>query len=77
MKRKTKKPKTRLLPMDELRARPCLVDGRPALVHRWHEKPTLEGYTLQALVEYRDGSVEFVSPEKIRFTDQAQYINEP
>lgn len=27
--------KCRLLPMDELRARPCEVDGRPALFHRW------------------------------------------
>lgn len=28
----------RLLPMDELRARPCEVDGRPALFHRWIEE---------------------------------------
>ena len=35
MKRRTK---TRLLPMDELQARPCEVEGRPALFHRWIEE---------------------------------------
>lgn len=35
MKRKPKQ--TRLLPMDELQHRPCEVDGRPALFHRWVE----------------------------------------
>ena len=30
--------KTRLLSMDELQARPCEVDGRPALFHRWIEE---------------------------------------
>lgn len=30
--------KARLLTMDELRARPCEVDGRPALFHRWIEE---------------------------------------
>lgn len=36
-----KRPKTRttqLLTMDELHARPCEVDGRPALFHRWIEE---------------------------------------
>ncbi len=36
-----KRPKTRttqLLTMDELLARPCEVDGRPALFHRWIEE---------------------------------------
>lgn len=32
-----KKTKTRLLPMAALRSRPCEVDGRPALFHRWVE----------------------------------------
>lgn len=36
MKRKPKQ--TRLLPMDELQHRPCEVDGRPALFHRWVEE---------------------------------------
>ena len=35
MKRRTK---TRLLPMDALQSRPCEVDGRPALFHRWVEE---------------------------------------
>lgn len=29
--------KCRLLPMDELQNRPCMVDGVPALFHRWVE----------------------------------------
>lgn len=32
-----KKP-VRLLPMGELKNRPCEVDGRPALFHRWVEE---------------------------------------
>jgi hypothetical protein len=31
-------PAPRLLPMDELQNRPCEVDGRPALFHRWIEE---------------------------------------
>ena len=39
MSKQTKtKTKTRLLPMDELRWRPCEVDGVPALFHRWIEE---------------------------------------
>ena len=30
--------KCRLLPMDELQARPCEVDGIPALFHRWADE---------------------------------------
>lgn len=30
--------KARLLTMDELHARPCEVDGRPAIFHRWIEE---------------------------------------
>lgn len=62
---KRRRTKTRLLPMDELRARPCEVDGRPALFHRW-----VEEYALEALVEYQDGTVALVKPELIRFTDR-------
>lgn len=36
-----KETKTRLLPMDELRWRPCEVDGVPALFHRWIEEDQL------------------------------------
>ena len=68
MKRKAK---TRLLPMDELHTRPCVVGCVPAFFHRWHERYTVEGfYELKALVEFPDGNVELVSPELIRFTDR-------
>lgn len=66
--RKTRKVKKRLLPMAELQARPCEVDGRPALFHRW-----VEEYTLEALVEYNDGTIALVKPETIRFTDREGY----
>lgn len=33
--------KARLLTMDELHARPCEVDGAPALFHRWIEEDRL------------------------------------
>lgn len=36
--KKPKAPPTRLLPMDDLLARPCEADGRPALFHRWVEE---------------------------------------
>lgn len=36
--RRKKHKKARLLTMDELQARPCEVDGRPALFHRWVEE---------------------------------------
>ena len=74
MKRKTKRTKTRLLPMDELLSRPCEVDGRPARFYRWHEGHTVEGYELKALVEYRDGIVALVKPESIRFTDRGRQV---
>lgn len=35
--RKHRSRTTQLLTMDELLARPCEVDGRPALFHRWVE----------------------------------------
>lgn len=92
--------KTRLLTMDELQARPCEVDGRPAIFHRWVEEDRIimrldglfpkdardaiirefrtDGYVPAgchsevvrntfALVEYRDGTIAKVLPEKIRF----------
>lgn len=71
---KGRKAKTRLLPMDELRTRPCVVGDVPAFFHRWHEEYTIEGYyTLKALVEFSDGMVELVNPELIRFTDREGY----
>ena len=65
-KRKDEK-KVRLLIMDELDARPCEVDGRPALFHRWVEEYTMQGYTLEALVEYQDGTIAKVEAERIKF----------
>ena len=97
--------KARLLTMDELQARPCEVDGIPALFHRWIEedrallkidifcnpgeanviyrKFRAEGivppgcYTeivreTFALVEYRDGTISKVKPERIRFTEREE-----
>ena len=37
MSKMRKHKKARLLTMDELQARPCEVDGVPALFHRWAE----------------------------------------
>lgn len=60
-----RKPKTRLLSMDECQHRPCEVNGRPAFFHRW-----VEEYALEALVEYLDGTIAMVKPESVRFTDR-------
>lgn len=90
----------RLLPMAKLQARPCAVDGVPALFHRWIEEDSVllnidrmctpedrlrlsheylrdrvlpAGCTSAvlhhtfALVEYRDGTVHKVNPERVRF----------
>lgn len=60
----------------------CVVDGKKALFHRWHEfcnvvgaSPMVGGapagqikYTL-GTVEFEDGSIEEVAPHKIRFMD--------
>ena len=95
--------KARLLTMDELHARPCEVDGRPALFHRWIEEDDAllqipRHYTLPeaekimqlfredkvfadnckvvvthhtfALVEYRNGTIAKVEPERIQFTEK-------
>jgi hypothetical protein len=95
--------KARLLTMDELRARPCEIDGRPALFHRWIEEDderlwvptylsqiqvdqiigayktsriipgncelTVVHHTF-ALVEYRNGTIAKVEPERVKFTDK-------
>ena len=60
--------------------RPCLVAGRKALFHRWAPKAELRmasalgapGWQLCQLfgiVEYEDGQVSEVYPDKIRFLD--------
>ena len=43
--------------------RTCEVDGDKAFFHTW----TLAGY---AIVEYIDGHVEMVHPDRVRFTDR-------
>lgn len=50
--------KARLLTMDELHARPCEVDGRPAIFHRWIEEDReilrVDGFYERAQVEYME-----------------------
>ena len=89
---------------EERQFRPCEVDGRPAIFHRWVEedkalleiglfvtseevqeiKDFFEKYGVVsnstqikiashtfALVEYDDGTVGKVEPEKVKFTDRS------
>lgn len=62
--------------------RPCLVDGRKALFHKWERVreivlPSLtkgghDGGTVcgdMAIVEYEDGQIAEVKPERIKFVD--------
>lgn len=62
--------------------RPCLVAGRKALFHRWADRAELRGasalrggapggqlWQLFGIVEYEDGQVSEVYPNKIRFLD--------
>lgn len=68
--------------------RPCWVDGRRAIFHRWTDsarpvKPkgmedenTLDRYqlhTVHGLVEYEDGHMERVWPHKIQFADGGNF----
>lgn len=46
--------------------RPCEVDGDKAYAHRWVLD---ENAATFALIEYIDGTVELVHPERVRFTD--------
>lgn len=47
--------------------RPCEVDGDKAYFHRW----ALDEHTRYlALIEYLDGSVSLVHPERVRFLDR-------
>lgn len=43
--------------------RPCFVDGRKALFHRWTAYNVID----YAIVEYEDGTVDIVHPQSIRF----------
>lgn len=64
--------------------RPCVVNRSRALFHGWAEleKPNIEdgrqvGKWKQpvALVEYQNGNVEPVSPNKVRFLDGAEVFS--
>ncbi|MFL8888676.1 hypothetical protein [Helcococcus kunzii] len=68
--------------MSELRIRPCLVNGKKALFHKWIESKyfvepspmvggTIGGQICNnfAIVEYDDGSVSVCKPENIVFLD--------
>lgn len=62
--------------------RPCIVDGKKAVFHRWHEfcnvveaSPLIGGapagqikYTL-GTVEFEDGTIKEVAPHNIKFAD--------
>lgn len=65
--------------------RPCFVilshGVHRAIFHRWATKqgllPSRAQYTtVQALVEYADGSMGSVEPEKIRFIDSKQLFEQ-
>ncbi len=45
-----------------------------AYFHRWNVDTTDEGDILSAVVEYEDGSIHFVKPWQIKFTDR-QKVN--
>lgn len=68
--------------------RPCFVNGRPALFHRWadsarpakaygKENDESAGYhqlhSVQGIVEYEDGTVDRVWPSVIKFLPHAQF----
>ena len=62
--------------------RPCIVNGKPALFHRWADWSEIVEPAIMrgghgggvvraalAIVEYEDGTVGRVLPEKVRFLD--------
>ncbi len=66
----------------ETNLRSCEVDGRKALFHKWTEvsqiippSPMIGGHeggivrSALGIVEYEDGTVGTVYPERIKFTD--------
>lgn len=72
----------RLITISNSEHRTCIVDGKKALFHRWHEfcdvvaaSPMIGGapagqikYTL-GTVEFEDGKIKEVAPHNIQFTD--------
>lgn len=64
--------------------RPCVVNRSRALFHGWAEieKPNIEDgkqvgrwKNIVALIEYQNGSVEPVSPSRVRFLDGAEVFS--
>lgn len=62
--------------------RPCYADGKKALFHRWTEEAQIlppsimkgghgggQLKTTFAIVEYEDGTIAGIAPQKIRFID--------
>lgn len=68
--------------------RPCIVEDRKAIFHKWNTfknvipaSPMIGGapggqieYTL-GMVEFEDGTIAEVAPHKIRFTDNARWLD--
>lgn len=67
--------------MTTIEGRPCWVEGRRAIFHRWSDsaRPVKDGpgddrmqkWSVHAIVEYEDGIVEREWPNKIQFADSA------
>lgn len=47
--------------------RTCEVDGDKAFFHRWVVGGIMG---VRAIIEYIDGTVDLVQPERVRFTDR-------
>jgi hypothetical protein len=85
-------PTPSLIISQEIEYRPCYVNGRRALFHRWVNtaNPVLpkgvspdderakffQHRSTTGLVEYADGTVERVWPQEIRFADSAGRFRE-
>lgn len=75
--------------MSTCEMRPCWVNGRRAMFHRWTDsarpvKPygkdedceeRLQKWSVHGIVEYEDGTVEREWPNQIRFADSAEYFD--
>lgn len=51
--------------------RPCVVDRKRAMFHRWESLVEHGIKQTAAIIEYEDGAVDEVLPYKIRFLDSA------
>lgn len=74
--------------MSTCEMRPCWVNGRRAIFHRWTDsarpvKPAgkdqdtderLQKWSVHGIVEYEDGTVEREWPSAIRFADSAEHF---